>query len=145
MIPQAGAAPELEALLLDLERRIDLQKPIALPQQWTPLTRARCEGLDAAISVVRQCRMKALAPRLGSAPGPVNDLTRSPSPPDQKQLRTVQALCGLLHEVLERTQDQWAAGDDEDDTVSSGLDRATHLAKVLTREADGLDAMEVAR
>ena len=59
-------------------------------------------------------------------------------PVDQR--KAVASLARLLQDVLERTADAWAAG--EDDTP---IDQALHLARVLVKEASEAPTMEVAR
>lgn len=121
MTPQAGAAPELEAPLLDLERRIALKKPISGPEFWNAATRARCDGLDLALKVIRDQRLAAAAP--------AQTVDRP---------KAVLALAQLLQGTLERTADAWAAGEDD----AESIDQALHLTSVLVREAGNLDIRE---
>ncbi len=121
-------ASDAEAVLLDLERRIALQKPLSGPEFWNAETRARCLGLDVALKVVRERRLAAVAEESGNL--------AEFRPVDQR--KAVAALARLLKDVLERTADAWAAG--EDDTP---IDQALHLARVLVKETGEISTLEI--
>ena len=119
-------AADVETMLLDIERRIALQKPLSGPEFWNAETRARCLGIDVALKVIRERRLAATAKESGNF--------AEFRPADQR--KAVAALARLLQDVLER------AADGEDDTP---IDQALHLVCALVKEASEAPTMEVAR